>query len=241
MMRRWILGNALLVPGLLWVGIYSALKHLYPLSWGGPDIGGGALLLLAYVLVAAGVLLALSAVRVLRRSRDGRTRTGRWVVGRWVPAVLTLLATAVCAVLLIAPPGPGGSGIVGKTGVTVGAAGQPVLVLIVCERSINSVSVVGPNRGGSNQKLGSLTAPGPITGTVLVPLADPPTGWSGGPVNLPLKQRPADLVIADGWGEQSLLSQVTFTAAQLAALRPSEVLLARGETAPIEGISKRLC
>lgn len=86
-----------------------------------------------------------------------------------------------------------------------------------------------------------LTASGPIIGTVMLPMADPPAGWSGGPVNLPLRQRPADLVIVAGRGEQSLLSPVNFTAVQLAGLHPSEVLLARGVTAALDGISKRLC
>lgn len=242
MMRRWIVGNAVLAVGLLWVGINSALVHLYPLSWGGPNIGGGGLLLLAHVLSGAGLLLALSAVRVLWTSADDWTRSRlRWLMGRWVPAVATGLAAVVCAVMSIAPPGPGGSGIVGKTGVTVDANGEPVIVLIVCERSIDSVIFVGPYRGGPNEKLGLLTASGPIIGTVMLPLAHPPAGWSGGPVNLPLKQRPADLVIVEGRGEQSVLSQIDFTAANLAGLHPSEVLLTRGVTAPLDGISKRLC
>lgn len=228
---------------LLWVGINSALVHLYPLSWGGPDIGGGALLLLAYFLIGAGLLLALSAVRVLWSSPKDGTGTGRRrLTGRWVPAVVTVLAAAACAVVLIDPPGPGGSGIVGKTGVTVDANGDPVIVLVVCERSIDMVTFAGPSRGRvSNEEFGPLTASGPITGTVLLPLADPPAGWSGGPVNLPLKPRPTDLVIAYGRGEQSILSQIDFTSAQLAGLGPTEVLLARGITAPLDGISDRLC
>ena len=179
----------------------------------------------------AGLVLALSALPILWRSPDDGT-SGHGRISRWLPATLTIAAAAACGALLTAPPGPGGSGIVGGTGVTVDANGAPIIVLVVCERSIDSVTFYGPYRGGPNEKLGVLTASGPVTGTVLLPVTDPPAGWSGGPVDLPLKQRPADLVIVEGHGDQSLLSQVTFTAAQLAALRPSQVLLAQGSTAP---------
>ena len=179
-----MVGNAFLVVGLLWVGVNRALIHLYPLSWGGPNIGGGALLLLASAMSVAGLVLALSALPILWRSPDDGT-SGHGNISRWLPATLTIAAAAACGALLIAPPGPGGSGIVGATGVTVGANGAPIIVLVVCERSIDSVTFYGPYRGGPNEKLGVLTASGPVTGTVLLSVTDPPAGWSGGPVDLP--------------------------------------------------------
>lgn len=244
MMRRWILGNVLFAVGLLWIGSYRALRHIYPLTWGGPNIGGGALLLLAYVCTATGLGLALSALNVFRSSRHDQppSTRRRWSIGRWVPAAVTMLALVACTAVLIDPPGPGGSGIVGKTGVTVDANGNPAIVLVVCERSIDTLTFSGPSRGRvPNERLGSLDASRPMTGTVVLPLADLPPDWSGGPINLPLKERPTDLIIASGRGQQSELSQIAFTAAQLADLDPTQVLLAKGVTAPLKGISDRLC
>lgn len=241
-MRRWVLGNALFAVGLLWIATYRALRHAYPLTWGGPDIGGGALLLLAYVCTATGLGLVLSAFNVLRSSAHNKTSTRRWLVGRWVPSAVTVLALIACTAVLVDPPGPGGNGIVGKTGVTVDAKGNPAIVLVVCERSIDTVTFTGPNSGRvPNDRLGSLTSSKPINGTVVMPLADLPPDWSGGPINLPLEERPTDLVIAYGHGEQSQLSQIAFTATQLADLVPTQVLLANGITTPLKGISDRFC
>lgn len=230
-MTRWILGNALVAAGLMWVAVYRALRGLYPLNWGGPNIGAGFTVLVAYAAVLAGVILLLIDLTDTRTVRPDRPRRPR------TPPVLAAVAAVAVLAMVIAPPGPGGSGTVGDLGVTVDAAGDPVLVLVVCERSVSSVRLNGPYRGGSNEVFGELTAPAEITATTLLPLSDLPAGWTGGPIELPLEERPADLVVASAHGDQSQLRQLSFTPDDLTTLDPTQVLLGQDRRIPLDQAS----
>ncbi len=84
----------------------------------------------------------------------------------------------------------------------------------------------------------TLSAPaGGLGQTTLLPLKDLPPGWGGGPVSLPA----TDLVIASAQGDQSYLTQVTFSAADLSALTPAEVRLTGNGTVTVGDVSSAVC
>lgn len=60
----------ILIPSIVLAAAYHVAGALFPSHWGGPNIGGGLVLLLAYVGVAAGLVGLMIAWR--QRSRDGR-------------------------------------------------------------------------------------------------------------------------------------------------------------------------
>lgn len=231
-MTRWILGNALIAAGLAWVAAYGALRGWYPLNWGGPNIGAGFTVVVAYAAVLAGVILLIIDLTGTRSGRPDRARRRPRT-----PPVLAALAAVAAVAMFVAPPGPGGSGIVGDLGVTVDAAGEPVLVLVVCERSVSTVRLHGPYRGGPNEVYGELRAPADIAATTLLPLSDLPAGWAGGPIDLPLEERPDDLVLASADGEQSMLRSVGFTDSDLTALDPARMLVGGDRRLPVDQAS----
>ncbi len=53
----------LLVPGLTVVAASHLAVELLPARWGGPNIGGGLILLLAYAAIVAGFTFAVIACR----------------------------------------------------------------------------------------------------------------------------------------------------------------------------------
>lgn len=58
-----------LVPSLVVVAAHHLAVALFPTQWGGPNIGGGAILLLAYIGVAVG---SVRGVTAWRRRAQGR-------------------------------------------------------------------------------------------------------------------------------------------------------------------------
>lgn len=135
-------------------------------------------------------------------------------------ALAAALGTAGC----IAPS----TDITGAVGVTVDDAGHPVVVAEVCSGDVAHVAVHGPNRGERpNEVLASFTAGPAATGPFTLDLADPGAGWTGDPLPLPLGPE-LHAVSAGGTGDTAL-SGATFTAAELADLRPGQVLSERSE------------
>lgn len=244
--RRWIWGHTFLAAGLLWVACSKALASVYPLSWGGPNIGGGFVSLLAYFAIVLGVSRIISELIAARRRRAGsypaNLTSRRWRAAWWWPVGVSAAAAVVCGAVLIAPPGPGGSGRVGAVGVTVSSDG-PVLVLVVCKGTVDTVTLVGPSRGSvPNEKYATLSAPAGRLGRITVlPLDHLPPGWVGGPVSLPLEQRPVDLVIASAHGDQTELAEVAFTSSDLSALTPSVVRLNGNGNVALKDVSSVVC
>lgn len=234
-MGRWIVGNGLITVGLVWVAVNRALVGLFPLSWGGPNIGGGFIVLLAYAAIVAGIVVILTALSDDRAARQGapvdRPRLSR------TAGAMSLAAAVAAVAMIVSPPGPGGSGTVGTMGVTVDSTGAPVLVLVVCERAVRSVRLSGPYRGVPNEVLAELTSSAGITSTTLLPLTDLPAGWTGGPVALPLVERPEDLVIASARGDQARLRQVSFTATDLISLDPTRLLVEPDRTISMDQLA----
>ncbi len=62
-----------LALGATWIVVDRILTAQYPEKWGGPNIGGGALLLLAYALVVTGLGLLAAAALGQRRRRHAQS------------------------------------------------------------------------------------------------------------------------------------------------------------------------
>lgn len=141
------------------------------------------------------------------------------------------LIVALTVVSFAAPRDARDAGINGAVGLTLSADGTPILLLQVCRGSVDRVSIVGPNRGNTpNETIAELASPVPITGSAIIDPSAPPSGWTGKPVSLPSQARRQLLLIALVDGHQSQLRQVSFTAADLAALAPGTVLYSVGLT-----------
>ncbi|MBF5080951.1 hypothetical protein [Quadrisphaera sp. INWT6] len=216
MTRAWWTGAALLALGLSWQITDQVLRTLYPLSWGGPNIGGGLIYLVAQVIAVAGLItMVVTAARLgARRVRFG---TGTFLVPVLVTGTLFVGLLAVNT-LLPGDTGPDGgpAGINGQVGLAADATGSPVLVLEVCRGAVDTIDVAGPNIGGVNAPVAVLKAPAPVTTPTEVSLLAPPPGWSGAPASLPLDS--TEFVIASAFGSQSELRQVDFGAPELASV-----------------------
>lgn len=60
----------ILIPSLVTLIVCYTAAELFPERWGGPNIGGGFIVLMAYIGVAAGLVHLTIAWR--QRRRDGR-------------------------------------------------------------------------------------------------------------------------------------------------------------------------
>lgn len=213
----------LLFAGLGWVITDRLLRQSFPLTWGGPNIGGGVLLLLAWLAAAGGAALVI--VDFVLYHRGDRT-SHRPRVGWWVAVAFTLVLSALITFVLVQPR-TATTGINGQVGVTVSGDGTAVLLLEICRGSTTDVAISGPNRGSiPNEVLAHFHATSPVGSTVLLNVAHPPPGWTRQP-GLP-GTKVNGLQIAAGRGQQTELRQVNFSATDLAALTPGTVLYSPG-------------
>ena len=251
----WFIGNVLVAGGITWLIIDRALALRYPLRWGGPNIGGGALVLLAFLAIAAGaVTLATVVVGRLAARQDGPQQVpGRGAAqgaafGRrtWIAPVLVNVVLAAGLATVVARSGDEGP--VGAVGVTVTKSGSPVLVLEVCRGSVDTVTVTGPSRGERpNEEVVRLTSQAAVTATTSVDVVRPSGRWSGS--TLPSSSSTPALLIATASGPRGGLRPVSFTASDLASLDPTTVLYSTsgpsGDVvagrAPLTGFSRLAC
>ena len=212
----WVRGHAPIAVGMVWLVTDRVLRLSHPLVWGGPNIGGGALVLLSYGAVLAGLSL-------LPAQGGPGPRGRRAQPVRHAAAVANGVLAALYVALVLLPDAPGVPGVDGRTGVSVTAAGSPVLVLAVCRGSVDTVTVAGPSRGRTpGEVLARLTAPAPVAASTAVDVREPPPGWT---VALPLQPGAATqpLLTASARGRQGRLGHVAFTAEDLASLDPGTV------------------
>lgn len=113
-------GFLLLILGFGWLTASVLLRNYNPLRWGGPDIGGGALVLLAGVAVVAGLVLVVVDIPLHRRDRGSRLP-----VMTWIAAFVSVLLAATFVEVLVLKPGDPSAGLNGQVGVTVSASGWP--------------------------------------------------------------------------------------------------------------------
>lgn len=216
-MTTWRVGATLVALGVTWLITDRVLLALFPLSWSGPNIGGGFLILVALVAAAIGVVLLLLGGVVLFRSRPRPTRATVLMPVAFDAALVLILIVA--SFVLPDDTGTDGrlAGMNGQVGVSVDADGALVAVLEVCAGSVDTVTVVGPNRGEEpNEVFAELTAPAPLTAPEQVSLLAPPSGWTGAPTSLPVGAE--DFLIILAGGSQSELLQVEIDAADAAEL-----------------------
>ncbi|WP_041832334.1 hypothetical protein [Actinoplanes sp. N902-109] len=71
-MRLLRLGCAAIGAGLVGALVNLWARHAFPDRWGGPNIGGGMLQLLCFLLIAAGAVLAVAGGVSARRGRHDR-------------------------------------------------------------------------------------------------------------------------------------------------------------------------
>ena len=237
-MKAWWTGASLLAVGLGWWITDRVLTTLFPLSWGGPNIGGGFLLLVAAAAAVAGAVMLVVSGRALLAQPSHHKLTLLWAPVA-VDAALLVGLVAV-HVLLPGDTGPDGgpAGINGQVGVTVDAAGAPVLILEVCHGSVDTITVLGPNRGSEpNEVFANLRSPAPVANPTQVALLAATPGWTGAPTSLPLDTHP--FLIASAQGDQSELRQVDFSAADLAALDPATVQYSEYDDAKQDLVNRR--
>ena len=137
---QWVViaGTLMMALSLVWLITDQLLVGYLPWQWGtGPNIGRGLILLCTYLLLAAGIaIVALSG--------GFEVRFWRWP--SWVAGGTILALLVVFAFVKIVKPRDEEAGLVGRLGISVSPAGDPILVLAVCRGSVDAVRVVGPYR-----------------------------------------------------------------------------------------------
>ncbi len=151
-----------------------------------------------------------------------------------------LLAAALALAVLA---GLGGCGnaitaeIVGMAAVAVDDDGNPVLLVRSCTDEVDTVEVVGSREGLAddqpNPVLASWTTREPRAGTLALPVARPPAGWTaqdpaGEAVRFAADQQYIVLGVASGADVE--VSQVDFRGADLAGLDTEHVLVRQATT-----------
>ncbi|TKV61011.1 cell division protein CrgA [Nakamurella flava] len=236
--QRWIrwVAVAVMVVGLLWLIVDRLLAGYYPLRWGGPNIGGGLLILLCYAALIGGVTALWAS--------DGlHPRT--WSTWSWGAAVMVVVLLIGYIAVRIIQPRDEDAGRIGRMGVTVTTQGEPILVMMVCRGSIDRVRVVGPNRTPQfNEELATYTSVDPVSGYQELNLLDPSVGWQTGS---PLTQSTLDgqmLVIASARSDKAVLTDVSFSSEDLRSLTPGLVQSASGQWAqrrPVDEFRAAAC
>ena len=219
------IGHGPIGLGLGWLVVDRLLRHFSPGWAGGPNIGGGMFLLAAYAVILVGLVFLVASLLPRSRTPPSRTpsssRVGRLSLLPWI--VNAVLLAVVAAGPFVLPSQDPRDRIAGRMGVTVDAAGNPVLVLEICRDAVQRVSLVGPNVNSRNESFALLVAPAPVTRTLLLDPLRPPDGWTGVPDALPYTSQPDLLHISSAHGEDGSLSQVSFTRTSLAGLDPQTV------------------
>ncbi|TKV61012.1 hypothetical protein FDO65_05010 [Nakamurella flava] len=85
-------GVVLVVVGLCWMVVDPLLRKFQPLRWGGPNIGGGFLLIAANATVTAGAVVTGAASAVRPPQWNSMTRIGLAVVAALAFVYLLLRA-----------------------------------------------------------------------------------------------------------------------------------------------------
>ncbi|GAA2014268.1 hypothetical protein JL107_13820 [Nakamurella flavida] len=208
-------GHVLVGVGLGWVVVDRVLRRVVPAQWGGPNIGGGFILLVSSAAVAIGaVLVAAALVDGLVRRRTGLRVPARsrrpwlpwWVNGLLLAAVL--LGPTILPVRANAATG-------GQLRTTGDAAGAPVLVL-------------------------ETTPPAPSTASTTVDPLDLPDGWTSTAATLPYSRDPTVLHLPSGRGLQNSLRQVSFTRDSLAGPAPDTVQYSAFDTDAQGTVDRRM-
>jgi hypothetical protein len=210
-----VVGTVLAVLGLAWITIFRLLVGYDPLHWGGPNIGGGALFALAVAAAATGVVLLAAGWG------------GLWPEHRrplLASAVVVTVLAATAGTVLVVRPGDPSAGLSGSVAVRYSETGSLQLHLAICKGTVDTVTVVGPNRGSTpNELIARYVAGSPLTTSAVLDLSALPAGWSlvegrGVPVT------GSGLLIATAGSAKNELRQVSFTPEQARAVPAGEVL-----------------
>lgn len=219
---RWV-AIAVMVIALQWLIVDRLLAGYFPLRWGGPNIGGGMLILLCYAALIGGVIALWAS--------DGlHPRT--WSTWSRAAAVAVVVLMVGYIAVLVIEPRDVDAGRIGRLGVTVTDQGAPILVMAICRGSIDRVRVVGPNRSPKvNEELASYESAEPLTGYRELDLFDPGAGW---PTRSALTRSTLDrqkVVVASARSDKAVLTGVSFSSEDLRSLTPGLVQSATGQWA----------
>lgn len=110
---------------------------------------------------------------------------------------------------------------VGLTGIGVDSAGGLVAYLQVCRDHVDGASVYTV---AGDAELGAWRAPEPVTGFASWSLSAPSEGWTSSTALVPPAPRTRYSLFGWTTDNSSATTAVTFTAAQLASLRPGQVM-----------------
>ena len=131
---------------------------------------------------------------------------------------------AVVAALLPACVAPDVE-VIGALGVTVDAEARPILVVEACDGAANLVTLsynrIGLADDEQNEDIASWTSAEPVAGKSALVLHAPTAPWQGAGVDLPIDR--GYIAGAQGKGEKQVLTQVSFSGSDLAALEPGTV------------------
>lgn len=209
------------IVALLWLITDRLLVGFLPLRWGGPNIGGGMLILLCYAAIIGG-FMGFAAT--------GGLAVRRWTARTWAVATLITVLLAGYLGVVIVQPRDEEAGIVGRTGVTVDAQGEPIAVLMVCRGVVDQLTVHGPNRGDQpNEQLAAYRSTQPLSGYHELDLLDPGPNWTPQPGLTREVIEGQRLVIVSVSGEKAALTGVSFTSDDLKTLTSGVVLDGTGQ------------
>jgi hypothetical protein len=111
----------------------------------------------------------------------------------------------------------------GGTGMSVDAAGNPVVVLALCEGYVDGI-VLSTQQGESTHEVGRWDSATPVDTDQTVNLGNLPASWRAGKAQEPLRDGVEYTVFGGTRSNRWFTGQVSFTTTALKHLRPGQVL-----------------
>jgi hypothetical protein len=138
--------------------------------------------------------------------------------------------------------------VIGMAAVTRGSDGTPVVLVKVCDKTVDTITVYTSREGLSqdqpNPEVASWTTERDRAGTIRFPVNRPPAGWSPGsrtPESVVLEPDKSYVVIAERSHEDAEVTQVSFRGRAVASLRPGRLLVNDSQTWTVRRFQDHAC